>query len=216
MISFPNVFFMGIPIILLVFPDSSQAKAMAALTALMPTVFFALTDVALALCEKQGHNTSSLLKNLVKTFCTNPAIWSLCLGLFVMFSQISLPHSVLEITKMLGSTASPCALFCTGMVLYVQLSDWKYGINIDWLEQIIIIIGKLLLLPLLAFIFGKACGIQGIGLATITILCAMPVGVSCHIIALKHKALVNGCANGILLSTALSILTLPIIIFLFF
>ncbi len=210
--SFPNVAFMGIPIILLLYPNNAEAKIMAGFTAMVPTLSFVVADVFLSVCNATQEQSTKTIHCLGRSLLTNPAIWSISLGLLVLLAEIPLPQSLLEISKMLGATASPCALFCMGMVLSAQLASWKQGVKIVWTEQTILLGIKLFLTPFVVYSISMALGAQGIGLATMTVMCATPSAITCHIIAIKHDAMVDGCANAVLFGTVLSVFTLPFII----
>ncbi len=210
--SFPNATFMGIPIILLLFPDNSSAKVMAGIAGLLPTISFVTADVFLSQCNASVQGGTHPLKNVAMSLAKNPAMWGVSLGLVVLLLEIPLPIFVLEFSKMLGTTAAPCALFCMGMSLAAQLHTWKQGTKVAWAEQGVLLFCKLFLAPALVYACAWAFGASGVALATITITCAMPCGVTCHIVAMKHDALVDGCANAVLFSTVLSVFLLPLVI----
>ncbi len=219
--SFSNGAFMGLPIILLLYPGSSEAKAMAGIAILTPTFPFVLADVLLSLQEKKATKASDTVKNIATSLCKNPALLSSCLGAAVNFGQISIPYPLMNTAEILGSASAPCALFCMGMSVAGQLQSWKQSYrtghfslkkNIHTPSLSLALITKLALTPLLVYALTSAMGSTGISLATMTILSAMPSAVTCHIIAVKYAALEEGCATAVLLSTLLSLITLPLVI----
>ncbi len=209
---FPNVAFMGLTIVFLLYPNNSLATAVAGLTVLVPTVSLVLSDVALSMFDSKESSFAAYAKKFWINISHNPSLIGASLGLIVGLGGFSFPEPLLNIAKMLGATAAPCALFCMGMSLKTQLNSWSHGININWKAQGIMLSGKLFITPLIVYVLSKSMGAQGVALATMTILSAMPTAVICHIIAMKHDALAEECANSVLVGTLLSMLTIPLII----
>ncbi len=219
--SFPNCAFMGLPIILLLYPGSDEAKAMAGIIILTPTFPFVFADVFLSLQGKKSAKASDTLKNIITSLYKNPALISSCLGMVVSLGQISIPMPILSMMEILGSASAPCALFCMGMSVASQLQAWKqshrsgqfsFRKNIHVASLALTLFAKLFLTPVLVYVFALAMGSSGVSLATMTILSAMPAAVMCHIIAVKYSALEEGCATAVLIGTLLSVFTMPLVI----
>ncbi len=239
---FPNVAFMGLPTILLLYPGDSEAKAMAGLVALAPTVSFVLADVMLSVnnnCAQHEKNCSATMLHIMRSLYTNPALIGATLGMVVGFGDIPIHSSIMHMAELLGSASAPCALFCMGMSVAEQLNSMRQR-NIDntnvqvvtdfggatqarsqkvWeanvtqaMSQGIMILVKLFLTPFLVYIIGAAFGGTGVSLATMAILCAMPSAIMCHIVAVKYNALEVGCANAVLIGTLLSVGSMPLVV----
>ncbi len=209
---FPNIAYMGIPIILLIYPQNDAAKAMAGMVALIPTVSLVLSDVLLSLDGKEKKNILGTIGNILQSLCKNPALLGATAGLIVGFGEIPVPQPLLHTAQMLGSASAPCALFCMGMSVSSQLSGWKSGMRIQWGQQSAMLAAKLFLSPLLVYFIATAFGASGVGLATMIILLSMPSAVICHIIAVKYNTFEDGCAQSVLLGTLASVLTVPLVI----
>ncbi len=209
---FPNVAFMGLSIVFLLYPSDSMVTAVAGLTVLVPTVSLVLSDVILSMFDTKEVSSIAYVKKFWKNISTNPSLMGASLGLIVGLGGIPFPQPLLEIGKMLGATAAPCALFCMGISLKEQLSNWSGGVRIEWKAQGVMLAGKLFLTPFVTYVLSSSMGATGASLATMTILSAMPTAVICHIIAVKHNALADQCANAVFIGTLLSMLTLPLII----
>ncbi len=209
---FPNTAFMGIPIIMLLFPDDATARGIAGLVALVPTVPFVITDVFLSVQAQEKSSMKGTLGNICQALYKNPALIASVAGMAVGFGDITLPAPIVQIAKMLGDTASPCALFCMGLALAEQLRLWSQGSKIAWDVQGILLGSKLFLVPVLVFVLVSLMGGEGVALATMTVQTALPSAVLCHILAVKHQALQEGCATAVLIGTFISVLILPPVI----
>ncbi len=209
---FPNAAFMGIPIVLLLFPDDPTARGLVGLVTLVPTLPFVLVDVFLAVHEQEKAGLQDTVIKVCQALCKNPALLCSAAGMVVGFGDISVPTPLLQIPKMIGETATPCALFCMGMALADQLRSWVHGVKIHWEMQSVLLISKLFLVPFLVYIFASFMGAEGVALATITIQSAMPSAVSCHILAVKYQALEEDGATAVLFGTFISVFILPVVI----
>ena len=113
---------------------------------------------------------------------------------------------------MLGSTSAPCALFCMGMILSKQMTS-SQGFVKGWARrQFPLHVLKLVVEPL--FIFGVLylLGVRGIALASATIVAAMPTAVAAYIIAEKYQVATEDSSFGIVVDTALSAVSIPLLI----
>ncbi len=219
---FPNVAFMGIPIILILYPESSEAKIVAGIAAILPTANLVLTDIALTLLGKNDKNIAKVIKNIFHGIYTNPGLLGATFGALVGLAGLPLPSALLQIAEMMGNTASPCALFCIGMYISVQFTTWKQNKSLKekiqtnfkqtWIAYVIIIIGKLFLTPIVMYYCCLVLGVQGISLSTITITSSMSTAIVCHVISLKHEMITTESTNLILMCAILSMLSLPIVI----
>ncbi len=211
-VSFPNMAFMGMPVVFLLYPDDSMVSAVVGLTVLTPTINLVISDVVLAMLSSEDETKGTSSKKLWINISRNPPLLGASLGLLVSLVGISLPEALLNIPKMIGQTAAPCALFCMGISIKTQLSNWSHGIKINWKAQGIMLGSKLMLTPFIVYFLAHSMGASDLGLSSIVILVSMPTAVICHIIAIKHDAMAEECANSILIGTLFSVFTLPIVI----
>ncbi len=231
-VAFPNVAFMGLPTIMLLYPGDNEAKAMAGLVALAPTASLVLADVLLSLQGKGDKRFFTTLRNIIHSLYTNPALIGTGIGMLVSFGEVSVPQGILHMAEMLGSASAPCALFCMGMSVAGQISALKQGrlqrgvakensghtevkgknVKKEMFSQTVMIGLKLFITPLLVYAFGKAMGATGVSLATMVVLSSMPSAITTHIIAVKYHALEDGCARAVLIGTLFSVGTMPLVI----
>ncbi len=231
--SFPNVAFMGIPVIMLLYPANAEAKLVAGIMAILPTSNLVITDIALTLQSKQSQGIGQLLKHVWRGLYTNPSLIGASLGACVGLLELPIPAPLVQMSAMVGNTASPCALFCIGMSLASQLATWRLRGQESALVKstdaastaiegtarggakfaaLSMVAGKLFFCPLVMYVCCVTLGIEGMSLAVMTILGAMPTAVLCHIIASKHDVIASEATLVILMGTLLSLPSLACVI----
>ncbi len=220
LVSFPNGAYMGIPIIFMLLPQEVAVELAVGTLLVLSTLSLVYSEAILTLYHNPQAKLSATLKTAGLTLVKNPNMLAVFAGLLVGLSGITLPQSIMNIAKMLGSTASPGALFCMGMSFAAQVSAWGTGrprehsqnyddSELKWL--CIILFAKLILMPLLIYGICKSLGVQGLSLAAATIIAAMPTGVATHVIAEKYGIFVERCVLAVIVGTFLSVFTLPLI-----
>ena len=226
--SFPNAAFMGMPIIFLLYPDHSGAAIMAGLAVVLTSINLIVVDTALDL--KGGHNGTGdsqrrspwrIALRILRSLYRNPMMVCAASGAAVSLTSVPLPETLLTVSRMIGSTASPCALFCMGMSLSAQLAALpQKGQEVQGQSaslgqprrQIFVGVSKLLVSPLLVFALAYALGERGPTLVAATVMAAMPTAVVAYVLAEKYHAAAQDTSFGILSNTLASVLSLPVVI----
>lgn len=210
MASFPNSAFMGMAVLYFLFPGNHVALAMGGVVTVTYFLVMILTDALLAVRMRSGEQP--FFRSLARAICYNPMIIGATAGgLFTLFNSAP-PRPLLNLLSMLGTTAAPCALFCMGLVLQVRLTtfhDIPTGLGIRQLPLHGI---KLFLFPVILYVLLRLVGVSGAELGAAIIIAAMPIGVASYVIAEKYNLTVDDASIGICVSTALSVITLPITI----
>ena len=209
--SFPNAAFMGLPIVVLLLPDSSEAAIVASLCAVMTSANLLFTDGRLEAGKHKGEGRKQVFLSLIRSLFHNPLLIYSALGAAVSLLHIAVPKPILSMSAMLGSTSAPCALFCMGMILSKQMTS-SQGFVKGWARrQFPLHVLKLVVEPL--FIFGVLylLGVRGIALASATIVAAMPTAVAAYIIA-EYQVATEDSSLGIVVDTALSAVSIPLLI----
>jgi predicted permease len=149
----------------------------------------------------------------VRELRRNPMVMSSLAGLLVSLLGIEPPQALLRATTMLGSTCAPCALFSMGMVLSAQMSGALGPISLrDVLGPIVAVSGlRLLASPFIAYVILRMAGCTGDMLAAATVTFAMPVAVLVYILAERYEAKPAETSLTVIVSTLLSLVTLPLV-----
>jgi len=149
------------------------------------------------------------LKLYLKEFFTNPLILSLIAGIILSFAPgFGKTETILKNTlSMLAATASPVALFALGCFLSQRSHKIPFSL------RAVPVILKLMVFPLFVFLilkkFGQVSGPTNIS----SFLAAMPTAVSTFVIAEKFGLDEKLVADSLLITTALSVITLTGILY---
>lgn len=202
-----NIGFLGIP--LLVGVLGTQAAAPLSIMLLVDVaVFIPLATILIDVSRaegRHGHLIGSTLKSVIK----NPLILSIIIGLLFSALGWGLPDALGGFTNLLGQAAGPAAMFALGAVLAGRpLLQGTQGLGDAGLISVL----KLAVHPL-AMWWGM--GLFDIGedwrLAA-TLGAATPVAAALFVIALEHDAMPVRASTAVVVTTALSILSLPFLI----
>jgi len=201
---FSNNVLLGVPLAKSILGDAAVPSVALIL------VFNALTLWSLVTVSVEWARHGSLsLAGFTKTawsILTNPIIAAILAGtLFGMFGQ-PLPGWIQTPLAMLGQIAAPLSLVVVGM----GLAD--YGIREGWLPSLAICMLKLLLLPLSVWGLALALGLPALETQVIVLLSSLSVGVNVYLMSRQFNTMEAPVATSMLLSTALSGITTPLIL----
>ncbi|MEO0985927.1 MAG: AEC family transporter [Cyanobacteria bacterium J06639_14] len=131
-----------------------------------------------------------------------PVFWATVAGLVLLLLGISLPLRLDEGIKLLGEAAIPVALVTLGM----QLAQTSFRLT----RMVVLATGlRLVLAPTIALGVAIGLGLQGEDLQVLVLQGAMPIAVNTFIWATEFGGDVQLIARAIVLSTLLSAITLP-------
>lgn len=143
-----------------------------------------------------------------KKILISPGIIGLVVGLVVFVFAIPLPKIIYEPISYMAALNTPLPMLIIGYHLTKSnlLSAFRSS------KTIIAITLKLVVFPFLALGVMYLCGIRGIMLVSSVISCSAPVAAITTMFASKFEADVPLSVNLVSLSTALSLITMPLII----
>ena len=131
-----------------------------------------------------------------------PVFWATIAGIVLLLLGISLPLRLDEGIKLLGEAAIPVALVTLGM----QLGQTSFQLT----RTVVVAAGlRLVLGPAIALGVAVTLGLQGQDLQVLVLQGAMPTAVNTFIWATEFGGDVELVARAIVLSTLLSAITLP-------
>lgn len=208
--SFPNSIFMGLPIIMLLLPGNQAAAVAASLAALINTVVLIFADTVLSMRSDCKVTRRQNLARIGQTLFRNPMLMAAAAGAVV--ACLSLPLGPLvTMTGLLGGTASPCALFCLGMILAAQLQSAQPTRKGWFVEQLPIHAVKLAVLPGITWLCLVLLGVSGTTLAVGTLVAGMPTGIAAYVVAEKFRLYTEEASLCILVNTGVSLLSIPVL-----
>ncbi len=199
-----NTGFLGVPMLVVLLGPGSVATVLMILT--IDLIVFSSLFVMLITLAREGRVTRALPRMLALAVLKNPMVMSMVAGLTWSTTGLGLAAPVDDFMTLLGAAATPCALFAIGASLADKRVE-RLGI-VTWL-----CFGKLVLHPLLVgvaalLIFGVDPQMAGVMIAA----AALPVAGNVFILAQQYQVGPARVSAAILISTTISILTVPAVI----
>jgi hypothetical protein len=199
-----NTGFLGIPMLALLLGEASVGYTM--LVLVVDLVVFSSLIVILVTISREGRLRRQVLGTVALGLVKNPMIVAIVAGLAVSALDLTLPEPATRFLVLLGNAATPGALFAIGASLATKSAE-RLAVA-GWLTM-----AKLLLHPAAValcalWIFDVAPYPAAVMIAA----AALPVAGNIYILARHYGVAPQRVSAAILLSTALSILTLPAII----
>lgn len=143
-------------------------------------------------------------KKVIKNILTHPCLVAIYLGLLFMVTQIPLPKVITETTRYVGNCNSALTMFIVGTIL----ADVKLPTMLNR-DTIAFSILRLLLLPGVAFLFGRLIGLDKVSLGVSVLMTGMPAGATAAIFAARYNSDAPFATKCVVMSTLISMLTLP-------
>ncbi len=140
----------------------------------------------------------------------NPGIVAMIIG-FTLFSlNIKLPNTIYKILELLGNMTTPAAMIFIGLIL----TETK--INEIFKDKFISIISisRLIILPAIVYLILGLMGFDKLMLNVAVVVTAMPVAANTAIFAQRHQSDYKLASLIIFQSTALSAISIPILVLL--
>jgi len=200
---FSNSAFMGIPIIEAVF--GSVGILMVALYTIVGDIILWTWGAGLTLPpdREEKRTLGSIVRKIM-----SPCFVALLLGLLVGFSPLNLPKDLIGAISKVGACASPLAMIYIGGILCFV--DLKHGLFRK--EFILLVIVKMCILPVLLERLLFNVPFVGREVAFfIGLMSALPMMVTVSLIAESNGSDSTYTAALVILTTALSVFTLPLV-----
>ena len=186
----------GIPLVMLMYPGAETSVAALMVVAVVP-LFNVMSTIALV--AYRGGRVS--VPAMVRGVLTNPLIIGTLLGFALWRLHVELPPVLHTPLTMLGSVATPLALFLLG----ASIDFGKARANRRLLT--LGVLGRLVLLPLLFLGIAVVLGIRDVALATLIAVFASPTAVSSYPMAQQIGGDADFAAAQVVFTTALSSVT---------
>lgn len=150
-----------------------------------------------------GKEETDLWKQAV-----NPPVLAVAIGLILFVFSLKLPEPIFKVLEMVGSMTTPLSMIIIGSLLMeVKLSEAFKSFSIFYVSAV-----RLIILPLVVILFSVLFGVKGIVLGVPALATAMPIGALVAIFAEKYGADALLASRAVLLSTLLSMITIPTVV----
>lgn len=150
-------------------------------------------------------SNESDLKKSIKKVAVHPCIIAVYFGLFLLFSQMALPVVLDKTIRGIGGCTTTLSMLVIGLIL--AESDFHHFVSKPMLEVIGV---RLIVMPLIALGLARLFGLETILTGVAVVLTAMPIGSSSAMLAAKYKGDYEFASKCVVISTILSIATIPL------
>jgi hypothetical protein len=198
--SFGNVSYLGIPVLMNVYGTGILAES----TLLSAVYLFWLFTLGIILVEVLGEHDVNPLA-VVKNLLQNPLLIAVLLGLVVSILKIEVPEILVKGLDLFATSVTAVVLFSLGLFLGTH----PFGKLKEWLPVAAFSIAILLLLPLVFYGVVRFFGVS-FNVRSSILEAAMPMGLTPYVLSVKYKLNATFASKVVVLSTILSVLTLPL------
>jgi predicted permease len=194
--------YVGLAVAFALFGAAGLAKAAVAVAAIVPLVNLLSVGVLVRWGERSGRGGTGLAAQLLR----NPLILACLLGLGLNLSGVGLPPVLGPMLEILGRAALPLGLMAVGAAL--DFRALGRGGRLLGLSALL----KLLVLPLLTAAAALALGVEGVALRVAVLFNALPTASTAFILARQLGGDYRLMAAMITTQTALSLLSMPLVL----
>ncbi len=144
-------------------------------------------------------------KKVLRNVLTHPCLVAIYLGLLCMATQVHLPRVLTETVRYIGNCNSALTMFIVGTIL----ADVKL-LTIVNRDTLLFGVLRLALLPAAAFGLGRLLGLDTVSLGVSVLMTGMPAGATAAIFAARYDSDAAFATKCVVMTTLLSMLTLPL------
>jgi malonate transporter and related proteins len=205
--AFGNSVLLGIPLVLTAFGDQASLPLFL-LLAFHSTVLFTAITVIIETGRGGGEALRAVPLRALKGLLGNPIIWGMAGGIGFSLLGLRLPGAIERFAMLLAGAAVPCALFSVGASLRA------YRIVGALQPALVMVALKLVVHPLAVWLLvALVFDAPPLWAKVVVLMAALPVGVNVYVFATRYDAGQAESAAAILLSSVLSVVSLPLILF---
>jgi len=206
--AYSNLVLLGIPLVLLTFGEEGTVP-MFMLLAFHSALMFLTVSAIGEFNRGRGQSIGSLLQATFLGLAKNPIVGGLMLGLLFNLMKWTIPDPIDQIIGTLGAAGVPGAVFSLG----ASLSLYRLA---GHLPETLTLVGlKLLIHPILVYLLATfVFQVDPLWTSVAVLVAALPVGVNVYLFAQRYNACIAPVATSILLSTALSVVTISVLLML--
>ncbi len=198
--TFSNAGFIGIPLICSLF--NKEGVVFMSLCMIIDQLMLWTLGIKLTSKSTNKVNSFNNLKNIL-----NPALVAIILSIAGIICGFTLPSTIKLALAPIGNLTPPLSLiYIGGLMCYSDVK--KYLKNI---EIYIIIFIKMLLFPIILWLFYKNLSLPINMIKTVVLLTALPTMSSIAMFAKKYDNYSNYAIGTVLITTISSIITIPIV-----
>lgn len=199
-----NTGFLGIPMLALLLGPVSNGPLLMVLT--LDMIVFSSLVTLLVTAEREGRLRLGSIRALAVGLAQNPMIMAMVAGFLWSGLHLPVPAPMDEALKLLGSSATPCALFAIGASLAGRSAE-RLAVA-GWLSLCKLVLHPAAVAVAALLVFPVEPTAAGVMIAA----AALPVAGNVYILAHHYGIAPQRVSASILISTAASIVTVPVVI----
>ena len=199
-----NVGFLGIPMLVLLLGEPAVGAVMMVLA--VDLIVFGSLIVILITGSRDGRMSPRILWTVAVGLVKNPMIVSIVLGLMVSAFSVPIPLFVNDFLAILGAAATPGALFAIGASLAGKSAE-RVAVA-GWLSFYKLVLHPLAVAVSVLYFFDVDPYAAGVMIAA----ASLPVAGNVYIIAQHYGVAPARASASILISTAVSVVTVSLVI----
>jgi predicted permease len=196
-----NGVYMGLPLLLTAYGPNAALPAI--ITALIQLLLFLSSAIAILDGMRTSGSPFQVASQLVSTLARNPLVVAPLLGILVSASGLHLPKALTNYLDLLAAAVGPAALFAIGLSLVGRKLIGNVT-EVLWLSVLRVMINPILTLILVTYVFA----LDPLWSKSAVILSSMPIGANPYVIAQQYKLHVETLSSAIIVSTAMSVVTI--------
>ena len=206
-----NLAFMGLPLVAFLIADLDVSKRepieAAMLIALAPVIiFFNVASVAMLAIYNEDSESKFSWGGVLRNIVFNPILLACLAGWLAQRFQWQVPQAVERTCQIIGAAAFPMALIGIGSQL-AKIS-LKGQLRLPLISTAI----KCVVCPAAGWAIASWMGLAGVERQVLVVLAAMPTAVSSYVLAEQMNSDADLAASSVVISTALSMLTLTVLL----
>ena len=200
--AFPNATYLGLPVLEAAFGPWARGVAIQYdLFACTPLLF----TLGVMIAARYGEAAVELRSSAAELLRI-PALWSAVAAALLNIAQVPMPSVAAGLLGLLERAVVPLMLLSLGLSLEWRRSQWRSQAG----TVVPVLVLRLVLIPALILVFTHFIGLSGEWRAAVVMESAMPSMVLGIVFCDRFKLDVGLYAMAVTLSTALSVLTLPL------
>lgn len=207
LLSFPDMVFMGIPILHQLFGPSSLFPILVA--NLVPTlIIIPLTSLLLeAGSQEKARSGRPVFASSLLHALRQPQVWAPIAGVLLVILNVPIPKFAIDSLRLTGQPTAGLSLFIVGLIVAEERVRLTVDVAVDS-------IFKNLLHPAAMLVTVYACGVTGVLAREAVLLAAIPSAVITAMFAEEYNILTSESSTTILATRILSFVTIPLVILL--
>ncbi len=199
---FSNVGFIGLPLVVSIY--GKQAILYVAVFILMFNILFYTYGVFI-IGKAKGYQQVSLFENLKRLI--NPGVLACLVAILLFIFKPPLPSFIKGSISVLGSTAIPLSMMLVG----VALGQKQFKTLFTDLRLYVFALVRLVIIPIIFVAILVKFSVSPLILGVSMMMIAVPVGNMPTLLATEYGIDATVCSDGLIITTILSIFTIPLV-----